>query len=70
MGDPSTLFASLIWGSIGFGFFVYGKKRHATWCLFGGVALMAISYFIESALYMSLAGAGILLLIFWMEKNM
>jgi hypothetical protein len=60
------LFAALIWGSIGLGFAIYGKKQKALPSLLGGILLMGISYIISSALYMSLVGvvlvAAILLL--------
>jgi hypothetical protein len=68
MGDSNTLFASLLWGSVGFGFAVYGKKQAAMVPLFGGVAVMAVSYFISSALYMSLVCAAMVAAIFWMRK--
>ena len=59
MGNTGFLFASLIWGSIGIGFAIYGKRQRAAVPLCGGVALVAISYFASSALYMSLAGVGL-----------
>ena len=68
MGDSNTLFASLLWGSVGLGFAIYGKKQGATVPLFGGVALMAVSYFISSALYMSLVCIGLLAAIIWLRK--
>lgn len=65
MGNSNSLFASLIWGSIGLGFAIYGKRQKAMTPLIGGVALMAISYFISSALYMSLVGAALVAGIVW-----
>ena len=59
MGISSTLFASLIWGSIGLGFAIYGKKEKAVAPLVGGILLMGISYLIGSALTMSLVGAAL-----------
>ena len=67
-GNYNTLFASLFWGSIGFGCAIYGKKQAAMVPLFGGVAMMAISYFISSALYMSIVSAGLLAAIIWLRK--
>ncbi len=66
--NTNTLFASLFWGSLGFGFTIYGKKQGATVPLFGGVALMAVSYFISSALYMSLVCSGLVVAIIWLRK--
>ncbi len=69
LGNSSSLFASVIWGGIGLGFAIYGKRQGDMVPLFGGVALMAITYFIGSAFYMSLAGAGLLAAILWLKKR-
>lgn len=54
MFNSNFLFASLVWGSIGFGYFIYGKKQ-ASWApMVGGIAMMVASYFAPSALWMSL----------------
>ena len=63
------LVASLIWGSVGVGFFIYGKKQQSLVPLFGGLLLIGVSYFIESALYMSLAAIAILAGIWWLKKR-
>jgi hypothetical protein len=68
MGDSSALFASLIWGSIGLGFAIYGKRQRATAPWVGGLALMALSYFIGSALAMSLVGAALVAGIVWFAR--
>ena len=68
LGSPHSLVASLIWGSVGVGFFVYGKKQQSLVPLFGGLLLIGVSYFIESALYMSLAAAALLIGIYWLKK--
>lgn len=69
MGNSNTLFASLIWGSVGIGFAVYGKKQQSAVPLCGGLALVAISYFISSALYMSLAGVALVAAMIWFGKR-
>jgi hypothetical protein len=70
MNDTTaTLIASLIWGSVGLGFFIYGKKQSSMGPLFGGIALTGISYFIASALYMSLVAVGILAAVYWVNKR-
>ena len=68
MGITSTLFASLIWGSIGLGFAIYGKKQKATAPLVGGILLMGISYLIGSALVMSLVGVALMAGIVWVGR--
>ena len=69
MGNSNSLFASLIWGSVGLGFFIYGKKQKSGVPLFGGLAMIGISYFVSSALYMSLVSAAILAGMIWMIKR-
>jgi hypothetical protein len=69
MGSTSSLLASLIWGSIGMGFAIYGKKQKALAPLLGGILLMGISYFISSALAMSLAGLGLVAGILWAGRH-
>jgi hypothetical protein len=48
------LLSSLIWGSIGVGCVIYGKKQTEAVPLIGGLALVAVSYLLSSALWMSL----------------
>jgi hypothetical protein len=53
--------ASLLWGmvfgSIGLGFFVYGKKQGALVPLFCGLALMIFPYFVSNTALVVLLGA-------------
>jgi hypothetical protein len=58
--SSGSLFASLVWGAVGAGFCIYGKKQRSAPALFGGIALVGISYFINSALWMSVAAVGII----------
>ena len=53
MFDSSFLYASLLWGTIGGGCIVYGKKQGAAPPLIAGFALLAAS-FIPSIWLMSL----------------
>ena len=62
-----TLVASLIWGSIGTGFFIYGWKQQSIPPLVGGLLLIIASYFISSPLYMSLASVAAIAGIFWLK---
>ena len=67
--NASFLFASLIWGGIGMGFFVYGKKQRASLPLYGGVLMMGLSYIISSALYMSAACIGLIVFMYLFHRN-
>ena len=64
-----SLVASLIWGAVGMGFFVYGKKQQSMVPLFGGLLIIGISYFIDSALTMSLAAIALLAGVYWLKKQ-
>jgi hypothetical protein len=57
--STNFLFASLVWGSVGSGYFIYGKKQRSLIPMVGGVVMMAASYFVGSALLMSLLCLGL-----------
>ena len=67
--SASFLFASLIWGSIGMGYFIYGKKQQSWEAMGGGIVMMVASYFIGSAFVMSLACLGIMAGVYWLLKR-
>jgi hypothetical protein len=67
--NASFLFASLIWGSLGLGYFIYGKKQGSWPPMVGGVAMMVASYFVASALLMSLLCAGLVFLVYFLLKR-
>jgi hypothetical protein len=46
----SFLFAALVWGSIGVGYFIYGKKQQSLTAMVGGILMVGVSYFVSSAL--------------------
>ncbi len=54
MFDTGFLFASLIWGSVGLGYFIFGKKERSWPPMMGGVLMMAASYFAGALWVMSL----------------
>jgi hypothetical protein len=55
--------ASLLWtvvfGSIGLGFFVYGKKQGAIIPLVCGLALMVFPYFVPNTVWLVSVGVGL-----------
>ena len=59
--DANFLFASLIWGSVGLAYFVYGKRAQSWVPMFGGALMILASYFIGSALIMSLVCLALIL---------
>jgi hypothetical protein len=67
MGSESSLILSLIFSSIGFGFFLYGKKGKKSVPLMCGIALMVYPYFITSTYATVLVGIALCLPPFFIE---
>ncbi|HXH71432.1 MAG TPA: hypothetical protein VNI58_01285 [Mariprofundaceae bacterium] len=58
--DTATLYWGLLFGSIGFGFFLYGKRQKAIVPLVCGLLLMGFPYFVSNT--MALVAIGALLM--------
>ena len=56
MNNTSTLMWGLIFGSVGLGFFVYGKKQKAIIPLLSGIGLMVFPYFVSNTYILILLG--------------
>jgi hypothetical protein len=62
MDSTATLIWGVIFGSIGFGFFVYGKKQGTIVPLMSGLGLMIVPYFISNTYIMVLSGIALVAL--------
>ncbi len=58
--DPTSLFASMFIGLIGFAIFVYGKKQARAPQLLIGIAMMIYPYFVPSPLWMTIIAAALI----------
>ena len=67
--NSSFLFASLIWGSIGGGIFIFGWKQKSAIPLVGGLLMVGVSYFVDSWLYMSIASVMIIAGMYGWKKH-
>lgn len=67
--DANFLLASLLWGSIGAGYFIYGKKTGSTMPMIGGVLMVAVSYVVSSWVIMSLISIGLMIGVYQMMKR-
>jgi hypothetical protein len=67
--DTSFLFASLFWGSLGGGYWIYGKKQREMMPMIGGVAMIAVSYFVSSWLLMSLICIALMVAVYQLMKR-
>jgi hypothetical protein len=64
MNSTSILIWGVIFGSIGLGFFVYGKKQKAVIPLVSGIGLMLFPYFISNIYVLVLSGIVLIVLPF------
>jgi hypothetical protein len=69
MFNASFLFASLVWGSVGVGYFIFGKKQRSWVPMVGGLLIIIAAYFIGSALLMSLVSVGIMVAVYVLLKR-
>jgi len=60
MDDTAQLVWGLIFGSIGFAFFIYGKKQRAIVPLMAGIALCVFPYFVSNVYLLFFAGIGLM----------
>lgn len=54
--DHNLLLLSILFGSVGMGLFVYGKKQQRFIPLLAGMALMVCPYFIPNAIALAVVG--------------
>ena len=57
--DMNSLLLSLLFGAVGTGFFMYGKKMAAAIPMVAGAGLIVVPYFISNLLLLSLVGAAL-----------
>jgi hypothetical protein len=62
MESTSQLVWAMLFGSIGVGFFVYGKKQKVVMPLVTGIALLIFPYFIPNVYFMVIVGVALLAL--------
>ena len=64
MAGESTLWWGLLFGTLGLGYFVYGKKQRIVMPLVSGIALMVFPYFVSNVFLLVIVGAALLALPF------
>ena len=62
MESESMLIWGMVFGSIGLGFFIYGKKQKAIVPLITGIALFIFPYFIPDITMLVIVGAILVVL--------
>ncbi len=63
-----ALFGGLLFGCIGMGYIMYGKKQRNAIALVAGVALCGFPYFISNILLMILVGAILMAIPFFIKQ--
>jgi hypothetical protein len=58
--NAASLLSGVLFGSIGLGFFIYGKKQHAIVPLMCGLALMVFPYFVANTILLVVIGAALI----------
>lgn len=61
MPEPRYLMISLVFSSIGLGYFIYGRKQKQQVTFYAGICLMLYSYVITDTLPMIAVGVGLML---------
>lgn len=67
--NMDTLWTSMLWGAVGSGFALYGKKQGNPVPMVGGLAMIGSTYFCETALVMSIVGIALTVGIWWATKR-
>ena len=67
MDSTAVLIWGLLFGSIGFGFFLYGKKQKALVPLIAGIVLCVVPYFIANVYVLVTVGMVLMAIPFFVR---
>ena len=67
MDSESSIVWSMLFGAIGVGYFIYGRKQKRLVPFISGIALMVVPYFIESTVAMVALCAAFMALPYFVE---
>lgn len=65
--DTSSLLWGLLFGSVGFSYFIYGRKQKATVPLVCGLLLMAFPYFVSNTVLLAAIGLALMVIPFFIR---
>jgi hypothetical protein len=66
-GIQAWLLWGLLYGSIGLGFFIYGRNQRAPVPLVCGITLMVFPYFVSNVVLLVLIGAALIAIPFFLR---
>ena len=67
MGSTAVLIWGMLFGAIGFGFFLYGKKQKTVVPLITGIALCVVPYFIAIVYVLVMVGVILVVIPFFVR---
>lgn len=67
--NEASLWWGLLFGSIGLGFFIYGKRQSAPVPLVCGLLLMVFPYFVSSPWALVLAGSALIAIPYFARRR-
>ena len=67
MDSMTSIMWGMLFGAIGMGYFVYGKKQQRAVALISGIALMVFPYFVSSVYLSILIGIVLMALPFFIR---
>jgi len=68
MPDTAIILWALLFGSIGLGYFIYGKRQAQSVVRYTGLALMVFPYFVTDVFAVVLAGTILLFLPYFIKR--
>lgn len=66
--EPYNILAGIIFGTIGWGAFMFGRRLDLTYPKIIGIVLMAYPYFIQQRVLIWLVGV-VLLILLWIKRH-
>ena len=67
LGSTAVLIWGMLFGAIGFGFFLYGRKQKAVVPLITGIALCIVPYFIANVYALVMVGVILMAIPFFVR---
>ena len=68
MLTPGSLFAGILFGAIGAGAFLYGKRQAELRIMLSGFALVLLPYLIDDTLALYAVGGAICASLYWFRR--
>jgi hypothetical protein len=65
---PAALFAGILFGAVGLGVFIYGKKQMRLVTMLIGLLLMFLPYMIGNTVGLYLAGGALCAALYWFRE--